>query len=259
MTDLSHTAKPSLFFKGGGVFCLTWNITEMNSVKLGMGYTYTSQESRVWEHSEINRADREQLAVKAGEAYQDQVPRGLTSHLGHLFWWLRSKVKLKINANVWSRITWLYSKRWLQLLHGAQTIGSKRAGETWSSWECRDCRPRRNRGTTRAEVQLVRRMTKREAVSLLVDRAFLGMGVWGEQTFNFVLNVRVRVTAQRTGLNGHETQENLEMWQVWDGNSRHPSEVLKRTKMWNLREFHTEEEHTTQPWEKGKNETGGVD
>lgn len=47
MTNLSDTARPSLFFKGGGVFCLTWNLAEMNSVKLEIGYTYTSQESSV--------------------------------------------------------------------------------------------------------------------------------------------------------------------------------------------------------------------
>lgn len=49
------------------------------------------------------------------------------------------------------------------------------------------------------------------------------------------------------------------MWQAWDGYSRHPSEGLKPTKMCNLREFHTEEEHTTQSRENGKNENGGGD
>lgn len=57
----------------------------------------------------------------------------------------------------------------------------------------------------RAGVQLVRHMTKREAVSLQVDRAFLWIGVRGEWTFKFVLNVRAGVTTQWTGLNGHET------------------------------------------------------
>lgn len=46
------------------------------------------------------------------------------------------------------------------------------------------------------------------------------------------------------------------MWRVWDGNNRHPLEVLRPTKMWNLREFHTEGEHTMQPRENGKNEAG---
>lgn len=57
----------------------------------------------------------------------------------------------------------------------------------------------------RAGVQSVRHMTKRETVSLQVDRAFLGMGMWGERTFKFVLNMRAGVTAQGTGLSGNET------------------------------------------------------
>lgn len=40
---------------------------------------------------------------------------------------------------------------------------------------------------------------------LQVDRAFLGMGMWGERTFKFVLNMRAGVTAQGTGLSGNET------------------------------------------------------
>lgn len=88
-------------------------------------------------------------------------------------------------------------------MRGAQTIGSERAGETWSSVEMAG--PGGTEVPRRAGVQLIRHMTKRKAVSLQIDRVFLGMGVWGERTFKFVLNVRVGVTAQWTDLNGHET------------------------------------------------------
>lgn len=91
----------------------------MNSVKLGMGHTCICQEGRVWEHPEITQSRQRVACIKAGEAHQDRVTWGLGSHLGHLFWCLRSKVKLKINVDVWSKITWCHSKRWLLPLRGA--------------------------------------------------------------------------------------------------------------------------------------------
>lgn len=113
------------------------------------------------------------------------------------------------------------------------TEGStERKEETQSSGWCRDGRPRRDRGTVENWGAAAQAHDKERSCFFAKWSAFLGRGVWGEQTLKFVLNVRVSVTSQGTGLNGHGTQGNLEMWRVRDGRSPHPWEVFNPTKKW---------------------------